>query len=35
MNLIPIPIGTGFMFFPNTCGNSSYDKVIVYAKHSW
>jgi hypothetical protein len=33
MNLIPIPIGEGFMLFPDTTGNSMYDKVIAHAKH--
>jgi hypothetical protein len=32
MNLIPIPIGGGFMLFPDTTGNSIYDKVIDLAK---
>ena len=33
MNLMPIPIGEGFMLFPDTTGNSIYDKVIIDANH--
>ena len=32
-NLMPVPIGKGFMLFPDTTGYSIYYKVITHAKH--